>query len=201
MKVRIILIVLSLPMLVGFSLNHVTDSNENPSPGWLIANTFYPEHLAGAFTGGFNEPSCHSCHFDYDLNKSEGNLSITGIESIITPSLKIQINVSVTRPDLGKAGFQITSRYDDGTQAGHFQLNENVSLTPNTPGDIAYLQHAVGNVEPSVSKKTWSFIWTAPDTIKSDSIIFNIAANAANGDASEFGDWIYVQEIEVKTER
>lgn len=196
-----LLILFSLPLLAGFSYHHIANSYESPASGWLITSTFYPDHLAGAFTGGFNEPNCQSCHFDYDLNKSEGRLTISGIESVLVPSKDYNISITVTRPDLGKAGFQMTSRYPDGTQAGQFQLNDNVTLTPNTPGNVAYLQHAVGNVEPDNMVKTWSFTWTTPDTIKSESIIFNFAANAANGDASEFGDWIYVSEIVVKTER
>lgn len=74
-------------------------------------------------------------------------------------------------------------------------LNTNISC------DVVWLQHAIDNVEPNKMVKTWTFMWTTPDTIKSESIIFNFAANAANGDASEFGDWIYVSEIVVKTER
>ncbi len=43
----------------------------------------------------------------------------------------------------------------------------------------------------------WTVKWKAPEVI-SDSIYFNISANAANGDQSEFGDWIYVREFKTK---
>lgn len=201
MKFIGVLILLCLPLLVGFSYHHIAVSYENLTSGWLISNSYFPDHLAGAFTGGFNEPNCQSCHFDYDLNKSEGKLTISGIDSVVVPSTDYLITIKVTRPDLGKAGFQMTSRYPDGTQAGQFQVNEFVTFTPNTPDTSAYLQHAVGNVEPNKMVKTWSFIWTSPNTFISETIIFNIAANAANGDASEFGDWIYVREIVVKAAR
>lgn len=164
----------------------------NESRTWLV----FPEHLAGAFSGGFGEQSCHSCHFDYDLNMGEGVLELRGLEDEIESGEEYSLEVFVSRPDLGAAGFQLTARFEDGSQAGEFVLNEQVILTPNTPGDVEYLQHAIRNIHPENESKSWKFTWKSPDIIDKP-IIFNLAGNAANGDESAFGDYILVRELVV----
>lgn len=157
----------------------------------------YPEHIEGAFTGGFGEETCHSCHFDYDLNQEGGALEILGIPAEIQPGHSYEIEISVERDDLTKAGFQLTSRFADGSQAGVFELsdNERVMLTKAVPDSLQYVQHSPSGTMPSESSKTdWAITWQSPATI-GDSIYFNVAANAANGDQSEFGDWIYIKEV------
>ncbi len=42
----------------------------------------------------------------------------------------------------------------------------------------------------------WTIQWKVPEQ-NSLPVIFNIAANAGNGDQSEFGDFIYAEEITV----
>lgn len=186
----IIIAITLLPFAIGLTLNPIDGSlkgeKETLSP--------YPEHIAGAFTGGFGEQSCHSCHFDYDLNQPEGELSVSGIDNQFEPGHEYIITLNLKREDMSRAGFQMTARFEDGSQAGQFELNEELTTTPNIENDITYLQHAVGKVEAENGKKNWQIIWTAPDQAKQP-IIFNIAANAANGDASAFGDWIYLKEI------
>ena len=173
----------------------------------------YPEHLAGPLTGGFGEQSCHSCHFDYDVNMSDGILELTGMPEKVTSGNTYELEVLIGRPDLGAAGFQLTARFEDGSQAGSFTLNDAVILTPNTPGTAQYVQHAVKNISPEDDQKVWKFAWTAPERIhkkkeksesdgtvskpSTDRIIFNIAGNAANGDESAFEDWILLKEFHV----
>lgn len=190
---KIITIIL-LPFLFGKTvrLNLSTSANLQPE---II--TVYPEHIAGAYTGGFGEQSCHSCHFDYELNQPEGELAVSGMKDAYKADKEYTIQIKVQREDMSRAGFQMTARFEDGSQAGQFELNEEVTTTPNIENTIAYLQHAVGEVEAENGEKNWEIRWRAPDQADQP-IIFNIAANAANGDASEFGDWIYVKEIEVE---
>lgn len=164
----------------------------NESPTWLV----FPEHLAGAYSGGFGEQTCQTCHFDYDLNMEEGALELLGIDNQVKPGKEYELEVVVSRPDMGAAGFQLTARFEDGSQAGTFVLNDKVILTPNTPGQIEYLQHAIRNIDPQNGSKVWSFTWKAPEN-SDQPIIFNLAANAANGDESAFGDYILVRELVV----
>lgn len=167
----------------------------NHNPMWSEARTWliFPEHLAGAFSGGFGEQSCYSCHFDYDLNMPDGKLELKGLGDSVESGKDYELEVFISRADLGAAGFQLTARFEDGSQAGSFKLNDKVILTPNTPGDVEYLQHAIRNIEPENGSKSWKVTWTAPQDANRP-IIYNLAGNAANGDESAFGDWILVRE-------
>lgn len=181
------------PFIIGITMNYddraVTNENESAP--------LYPEHIAGAYTGGFGEQSCHSCHFDYDLNQPEGELEVTGIKNSYEPGQEYTIQIYVKREDMNRAGFQMTARFEDGSQAGHFEIDDELTTTPNVENNISYIQHGVGKVEAEGGEKNWKILWKAPtDTIQL--VVFNIAANAANGDASEFGDWIYLEEIKIE---
>ncbi|MGM0546573.1 MAG: choice-of-anchor V domain-containing protein [Bacteroidota bacterium] len=159
----------------------------------------YPEHLTGIFTGGFGEETCRSCHFDYDLNPEGGSLSVSGIPEKISEGEQIEIQIEVKREELGAAGFQLSARYEDGSQAGSFDIekNERLMFSDEVPDSLQYVQHMNEGTNPSEENKNrWMGRWQAPESPKGP-IIFNIAANAANGDQSEFGDYIYADEIEV----
>lgn len=160
--------------------------------------TMYPEHIAGAYTGGFEEQSCHSCHFDYDLNQPEGELSVSGIEESFEAGQEYAIYIRVNRADMNAAGLQMTARFEDGSQAGQFEIDDKLTTTPNIESSVTYVQHAVGMVDAENGEKSWQIIWTAPDEA-TEPIIFNIAVNAANGDASAFGDWIYLKEMRIES--
>lgn len=195
---KIIFIVL-VPLIIGKSIDADTNDDQ-PSTIFQGFNLVYPDHIAGAFTGGFGEQSCHSCHFDYELNYPEGELSVTGIRDFFEPGREYTINISVEREDMGRSGFQMTARFEDGSQAGHFNLGEDLTTTPDIGNEVSYVQHGAGQVEAEDGKKDWEVIWVAPDRTDK-TVLFNLAANAANGDASGFGDWIYVQEIQLKPEQ
>ncbi len=154
-----------------------------------------PEQLDGPFTGGFGEQTCHSCHFDYDLNQRGGSLSIRGLNDSFKPGKEYKVVVTVESERLEIGGFQMTARFKDGSQAGNFDWNgERLMLTPSISDTIQYLQHSKNGTKPTGERKiSWSFIWKAPES-NPGPVIFNIAANAGNNDDSAFGDWIYVKE-------
>lgn len=185
-----ITVIILFPFIIGLSIP--ADDMEPPASDTLA----YPEHIAGAYTGGFGEESCHSCHFDYDLNPGEGNLEIYAPETYKAGE-SLDIEVTVQREDIEKAGFQMTARFEDGSQAGRFELAETLTETPDVDNDVQYLQHGIGEVTAEGGSKTWAITWNAPEE-KTGPVYLNIAVNAANGDDSEFGDWIYVDEVVLK---
>ncbi len=159
----------------------------------------YPEHLAGAFTGGFGEETCRSCHFDYDLNPDGGSISVSGIPAELPVDEPIEITITVEREDMGAAGFQISARYEDGSQAGKFDIGDNgrIIFSGAVPDSLQYVQHSNEGTNPSAeNKNSWMVRWEAPKSLTGP-IIFNIASNAANGDQSEFGDYIYAKELNI----
>lgn len=179
-------------LLLGFVfVSDPPQSKSNPAA--------YPEHLTGTFTGGFGEETCRSCHFDYDLNPDGGQLNVSGLETGFKPGEVIEIALEVSRKELGKAGFQLSARFADGQQAGTFLLDDNarIMFTSSAPDSLQYVQHSAEGTEPNGDgMNKWMIHWKAPEKISSP-VIFNIAANAGNGDQSEFGDFIYAEEIKV----
>lgn len=186
-----------IPVLtIGIGIIFIAPEKDRKPP----PKEFYPEHLVGAFTGGFGEQTCHSCHFDYDLNWEEGSISVGGIPDKIEPGASYKVKIRVERKDLGKAGFQLTARYPNGSQAGQFLIEENerVMLTQEVPDSLQYVQHSVKGAKPvKVGENMWNITWRAPTPILG-SVFFNVASNAANGDQSEFGDWIYIEELVIQ---
>jgi len=60
---------------------------------------------------------------------------------------------------------------------------------------LQYVQHSFSGTEPvKTGVNNWVIDWIAPKEL-TDTTYFNISSNAANGDDSAFGDWIYVKEV------
>lgn len=181
------------PLVIGITL-----AGMEPEPDIEQTFEFNPDHLDGAFTGGFGEQTCRSCHFDYDLNMEGGSLSIQGLDEPYKPGGEIPITVTVQSEQLEIGGFQLTARFEDGTQAGSFAWNgDRLMFTPDIDGNVQYIQHSEEGTKPTDEREvSWSFTWTAPET--GDPVVFNVAANAGNYDDSSFGDWIYIEEMKVE---
>lgn len=187
-----IVLLLIVTLTIGFFLASDIDSRKSE-------NTVYPEELPGAFTGGFGEDTCHSCHFDYPLNPKEGSLSLNEFPKQYKPNKKYTFAIELTREQLGQGGFQLSSRFEDGTQAGTFEAgSERLSYTETKKNiNVQYLQHSLkGSKVNNQTSIRWEVTWNAPDS-GAGKAIFNISANAGNGDASAFGDYIYVREVQI----
>jgi len=156
----------------------------------------YPEQLTGPYTGGFGEQTCHHCHFDYPLNDNPGTLSVKGLTGSFFPDSVYEITVSTTRSGLQRAGFQLSARYSTGKQAGSFQhVSDRTEFTGVDQRMVQYVQHSPGGTVPvSTGRAEWKVLWRAP-AAASDTVYLHVAANAGNGDASEFGDYINTREI------
>jgi len=184
-------------LMFGFLFSH-KERNEDP---YEVKSIAYPEQLTGAFTGGFGEETCRSCHFDYDLNPEGGSLSVSGIPEQISKGERFEIEISVSRENIRAGGFQLSARFKDGTQAGNFEVaqNERIMLSKFVPDTLQYVQHSEdGTIASGKGTTRWTVNWQAPTLASSDIVIFNISGNAANGDQSEFGDFIYNKEVKAE---
>ncbi|WP_340104502.1 choice-of-anchor V domain-containing protein [Rhodohalobacter sp. 8-1] len=188
-----LLFLILLPFIVGVSISAEKKTSANHTIG-----SINPNHLDGAFTGGFGEETCRSCHFDYDLNMESGSLSVDGLNEEYEPGSEVDIIVTVRSEQLEIGGFQMTARHEDGSQAGSFEWDgDRLRFTPEISGDVQYIQHSEEGTEPTGEREvSWSFTWLAPET--GESVIINVAANAGNYDDSSFGDWIYAKKITLK---
>ncbi len=155
----------------------------------------YPQNPPAAHTGGFGEPTCHQCHFGYPVNHSRGQATVSGIPPAYSSDSAYTLTVTVSREGMGAGGFQLATRLADGPglalQAGSLaELDSRVEIV--TAGRVDYAQHTLTGTaltRPGVAQ--WRLRWRAPSR-EDGTVSFHVAANAANDDRSEFGDFVYV---------
>jgi hypothetical protein len=142
--------------------------------------------------------TCHQCHWDNKLNEPPGLFRLTGVPQTYTPGQRYLITVSLARPGLVRGGFQLSAREDlsktnFSRDAGSLRVID--GLTERIRDDatqVTYLQHTKAGTEArTAGQAAWTFTWIAPD---SGPVVFHVAANAANGDDSPLGDFIYTTE-------
>jgi hypothetical protein len=160
--------------------------------GW--AWPVYRDGPPPAHTGGFGEPLCNECHFGAPLNDSTGTLTIEA-PSVYEPGHAYRLVVRLDQPAMEVAGFQLAVRFADGkrsgTQAGVVSPGDDrTTVTADTATGVAYGHHAVsGTALTAPGTARWAVEWVAPTG--DDAVVVHVAANAANDDASEFGDLVY----------
>lgn len=160
--------------------------------GWMGR---YVDHPPLAHTGGFGEPTCQRCHFAYPLNEPSGHLMIQGWPDTCWSDMRYTLHLTLRHLEMRSAGFELAVRFtDSGRQAGQLQaLDDRVAL--DALGGVWYAFHSPpGTALTATAEATWTLQWIPPDTM--GSVVLHIVANAANDDASEFGDRIYQQTAE-----
>ena len=168
----------------------------------FLAGSLYLDRPPPAHTGGFGEPTCQTvCHSEFPLNTDGGTLTMDGIPDFYKPGEKYIVRVMLTRPGTERAGFQMSARYQSGgskgKQAGRLKaIDKNVEI--DVKNRILYARHTVAGAEyVKADTARWSLEWSSP-LAPQGPIIFYIAANAADWNDSETGDYIYTQEKQTK---
>ena len=162
----------------------------------------YSNGPAPGHTGGFDEPTCHTCHFDNSPDDRSGSLALAGLPDLYTPGAPYQLDVTLERPGLVRGGFQLAARFASGQhkggQAGRLERLDDRSQVLETVSEkgnqVQYVQHtAAGSYSSARDSLTWSLRWIAPETAAAP-VAFHLVANASNDDDSEFGDFIFTRE-------
>src|SRR5262249_30808584 len=129
-------------------------------------------------------------------------LKISGMSDPYTPGATYTLNVQLasnrTAADINrKWGFEITAiRADNGAGTGTFTLVD-PTITQTKPGFGAftgrtYVAHtSAGTRTGLASPVSWDVKWTAPNQPAPFRVYFFVAGNAANGNGSSGGDFIY----------
>jgi hypothetical protein len=173
-----------------------------PVAGFLIslpvASAAFKEGPYPNVTGGFGEQSCHLCHLDNPVNAAGGKLEISGVPRAYVAGQKYQVTVSLTRDRMRRGGFEIAARFASGRrkgkQAGTWSvIDARMQVIPGaTDPALTFVQHNLaGSRTATPGTNAWTIEWTAPSPA-SDSVQFNVAANASNNDDSPLGDYIYL---------
>ena len=153
----------------------------------------YAEGAPPGFAGGFGEQSCHGCHFEADVNQKPGSLTLTGLPERFTPGERYTLTVSLTRPGLKLAGFQLSTRLESGAQAGTLAAPPNSAgrVGIDAQGGIQYASQRRPGATPSAPDTAqWTVLWQAP-AAPAQAVQVHVAANAADHDESARGDYVY----------
>ena len=147
-----------------------------------------------AHTGGFDEPTCAECHFGAPLNGDDGDVALRAPEAFAVGEA-YRLEVRLRHPGMAAAGFQLAVRFAEGDRAGAqagqlAPMDGRTAVTTDTATGVAYGHQTLAGAVPLEPGATrWVMEWTAPDTMAAVQV--HVAANAANDDASEFGDFIF----------
>jgi hypothetical protein len=164
----------------------------------LVASHQYAEGAPPGFSGGFKEESCHACHFHAEPNAAPGRVTIDGVPATFAPGERYILTITLRRAGMKLAGFQLSARFKDGgTQAGTLAPGpgEGERVATASQGGVQYAgqKKAGASVsDPGVAR--WTIEWVAPDS--GAPVVFHVAANAADGNESADGDFVYTATAE-----
>jgi uncharacterized protein (TIGR03437 family) len=166
----------------------------------VVANrTGPPASRTGApgASGVVPELTCATteCHLPSSLNTGPGTLAISGLPPNYAPNQEIAVTVTLTQPSRSFYGFQATALDDTGKQAGTITVTDSsrTQLITGTVSNLtrSYIEHNFTGTSPNgPNQGSWTFRWRAPEQ-PVGRVTFYAAGNAANGDGTMLGDFIY----------
>jgi hypothetical protein len=163
-----------------------------------VSRSGYADGAPPGFSGGFKEDSCQACHFHEALNAAPGKLAIEGLPATFVAGERYTLTISLTRDGMKLSGFQLAARFKDtGAQAGTLAAaaEDTERIKIESSSSIQYAGHTLaGSKVSEAGVARWVVQWTAPSS--GGAVIFNVSANAANGDERVDGDFIYSACIE-----
>ena len=141
---------------------------------------------------GVNGEYCTSCHATNPLNNPGGSVLATGLPDSYTAATAyaFSINTSHSASDRKRFGFSIVAVNKDGAFTGSFSTtNPNAALNGS---ELSH--HNAPTLATTVQSYTYdNLTWTAPvnPAPADQTITFYYVGNAANGNGSSTGDFIY----------
>jgi len=164
----------------------------------LATSQAYAEGAPPGFSGGFKEDSCHACHFHEPLNSSSGRVTIDGVPARFAAGERYSLTITLTRTGMKRGGFQLAARFKTGgAQAGSLEPGaaDAQRIAVESQGAVQYAgQKAAGSSPAADDTLRWIVEWVAPDRL--EAVVFHVAANAADGNGSADGDFVYATSAE-----
>jgi hypothetical protein len=86
----------------------------------------------------------------------------------------------------------MSARFEDGRPAGSFVIPDTTLLRVQRAKLVDYLSHTMKGTDLLVGDTAvWNFEWVAPPT--QGRVVFHLALNVSDQDASQFGDRIFTK--------
>lgn len=160
------------------------------SPDLVLSNSGgAPANTSGSPLSATVLGDCSACHGSFEVNSGSGGVTIDAPATFVPgETVTFTITVDNTTPPMPslKQGFSVSVE-DDAAEAhaGTLVIVDDLH-TQFAGGDEHFVTHtAAGNLQT-----TWTVGWTAPEDAPASVTIY-AAANAANGNFSPTGDYIY----------
>lgn len=165
--------------------------------GWITLSSSYDDDNGKAgFTGAPGEQTCNTsgCHTGSALNSQGGTLEISapGLTNWeYVPGQTYTISVTVGQSGRSLFGLCFEALKSNGDNAGTLAAGAGSHiLTKMVSGFSRKSVTHLLNGGASANSHTFTFTWTAPSTDVGN-VTFYCAGNAANGNGSDSGDFIY----------
>ena len=130
------------------------------------------------------------------MNRGAGAVLLQGLPQSYTPRAAYALTVVVTQPGLGVGGFQLSARFENGTQAGTLRAGAGEANRADVTmaAGVQYAHHLYDGAEPVARDSArWRIVWQAP--AGAGPVLFHVVGNAGNDDASPLGDAVYTRAV------
>lgn len=138
------------------------------------------------------EQNCASCHFGAEPIIDSTALLIKGLPQQLLPGGVYELEVILKDVNAATAGFQLFA----------FSVDGPAGTVVSSEAGVEFIGAAIRSTVPIQEDAgfSWTLQWRTMQVISSP-IIFYVAANAANDDASPFGDTIHFRSYKLLTEQ
>ncbi len=162
---------------------------------WIAALGGLHAFSSGPPNGYAGDPpgmnNCTACHSSFPVNSGDGTLSLVGLPDTYQPESTYTLQVVLEDPGQSRWGFELTVIDEAGNQAGTLEAVDNtVQISEGAGNQRDYAKQTLTGTFTGQSSATWTFRWTAPPA-GTGPVTFYVAGNAANGNFSTSGDYIY----------
>ncbi len=156
------------------------------------------ENGKAGYTASPGEVSCNAsgCHTGHALNSGTGSVVITAATMPnweYNPGQVYPISVTVAQSGISLFGIGFEALKSNGANGGTLAITNSAQtkiLNKTISGNVrSNVVHTLNGGASSASH-TFTFNWTAPAT-GTGNVTFYVSGNAANGNGSESGDYIY----------
>ena len=117
-------------------------------------------------------------------------LSIAGVGGTYNAGESYDLVVSLEDPEASRWGFEFTVLGDNDEEIGSLTNLNNLTQLSSTATRTYAKQTSAGTLNGTTDGVDWTVRWTAPAAGSGDATIY-VAGNAANGNFSTSGDYIY----------
>lgn len=138
-------------------------------------------------TGAPGETTCQAsgCHTGGIFS---GTVEITGLPDTVVSNQVYSITLTNTS-NASRAGFQLTALNEANQKTGNLVAGAGCSI--GSAGGRQYVRQSSPRTLTN-GETSWTFNWTAPETVTGDSIHFYFSTLCANGNGQKSGDNVLV---------